>query len=437
MNILDIIAKKRDRKALSPDEIRYVVQGYTAGDLPDYQIAAWLMAVYLRGMNRKETVALTQAMADSGERLNLSAIVGGFAVDKHSSGGVGDKTSLVVAPLVAACGVPVAKMSGRGLGHTGGTLDKLESIRGYQVELSRAEFERLAKENGLVLAGQSAALAPADKKLYALRDITATVASRPLIASSIMSKKLAAGADGIVLDVKVGRGAFMTDLAEARKLAQTMVDIGADSGKKMIAVLSDMNQPLGATAGLALEVKEAIETLRGAGAADFREHCLVMATHMLRMAGVGIERECRARAELALIEGTAWQKFRQMVMTQGGDVAQVDEPDNLPKATIIETMRAPRAGFIESVDALAVGQAVLDLGGGRLRLQDPIDHAVGVVTRVKVGQQVATEAPLFELHANDTAKLETAKARLAGAVVISATQTPRLPLFYGVLEAGL
>lgn len=434
MNALDIIAKKRDGLALSKEEITWFITEYTAGRLPDYQASAWLMAVYLKGMNREEVVNLTLAMAHSGEVLDLRDVVGGFVIDKHSSGGVGDKTSLVVIPLVAVCGVPVAKMSGRGLGHTGGTLDKLESIEGFKIELDQDEFRRIAKTHKVVLGGQSANLAPADKALYALRDVTSTVASMPLIASSIMSKKLAAGADGIVLDVKVGKGAFMATVEEARQLAQMMVNIGTDAGKKMVALLSDMNQPLGKAAGLALEVREAIDVLHNGGPADFREHCLVAAAHMLRIAGKGNMKETRAMAELALIDRSAFAKFREMVGAQGGNVKQIDEPDLLPTANLMEEVSATQRGFVGEVDAMAVGQAVLELGGGRLKKTDPIDHAVGVLTHVKVGDAVTEGQTVFTIHGNSMAKIEAAKARLLAGLKISDEPTPRLPLFYDVVE---
>jgi pyrimidine-nucleoside phosphorylase len=433
MHAVDIIAKKRDGGSLTAEEITFFVHQFTQGNIPDYQAAAWLMAIYIRGMNRQEIVWLTQAMVSSGEIIDLSDAVE-FAVDKHSSGGVGDKTSLVIVPLVAACGVPVAKMSGRGLGHTGGTLDKLESISGYCVELSREEFKRLARENGVVLAGQSANLAPADKALYALRDVTATVACIPLIASSIMSKKIAAGADAIVLDVKVGKGAFMATVEDARALAQTMVNIGVDVGKQMVALISDMNQPLGNAAGLALEVKEAIDTLRNDGPADFREHCLVAASHMLRLAGKGSPSETRALAERTLADGSALAKFRQMVAAQGGDVSQVDDPTKLPTAAFQEAVHAPRRGYVAGLDALAVGNAVLDLGGGRLKKSDAVDHAVGVITHCRVGDAVSEETVLFTLHGNDPGKIAAARQRLSSAVTFSETSVPPLPLFYDTLE---
>jgi len=439
MNILDIIAKKRDGHALNQAEIEWFINEYVAERIADYQAAAWLMAVYLNGMSREETVNLTMAMVNSGETLDLSDVVD-FAVDKHSSGGVGDKTSLVVLPIVAACGIPIAKMSGRGLGHTGGTLDKLESITGYRTNLDSKEFKRITGEFKLVLAGQSGDLAPADKKLYALRDVTSTVSSIPLIASSIMSKKIAAGADGVVLDVKTGKGAFMETVDSARELAQTMVNIGVDAGKRMVALISDMNQPLGYTAGNALEVKEAVLTLRNDSAApeDFREHCLVAAAQMLRVSGGATEmKEARSMAELALVDGSALAKFIQMVDAQGGNTIEVEQLDLLPQASIEYSIFAEKDSYIQELDALAVGQAVLELGGGRRRKDDAIDHAVGVVTHVKIGDKVTPETPVFSIHANDETSLNEAKKRLANAAVYSDEVTPRLPLFYDVLEGGL
>lgn len=433
MRVTDIIAKKRDGENLTAEEISWFIQEYTREQIKDYQAAAWLMAVFIRGMSREETVALTQAMAQSGDMVDLSDVLD-FAVDKHSSGGVGDKTSLVVLPIVAACGVPVAKMSGRGLGHTGGTIDKLESIEGFRVELSEADFKDIARKHGLVLAGQSYNLAPADKLLYALRDVTATVNSTPLIASSIMSKKLASGADGIVLDVKVGHGAFMQTVEEARELAQTMVNIGVDAGRKMTALISDMNQPLGVAAGLAVEVKEAISTLRGEGPADFEEHCLVVAAHMLKLANQGTFEDCLTRAKNAVADGSAFDRFRQMVTAQGGNVAQIDHPEKLPQAGLMATLIAPENGYIQMVDALAVGMGVVDLGGGRMTKTDPIDHAVGIFTHVKVGQQVKAGDVLFTVLANNEAKLEQAKKTLQNAVTLSANPVEPLPLFYDTLE---
>jgi pyrimidine-nucleoside phosphorylase len=436
MQATDIIAKKRDGLALSREEIDWFIDAYTRGDVPDYQASAWLMAVYLRGMSREEIVHLTLAMARSGDTLDLSDIID-YAVDKHSSGGVGDKTSLVVLPLVASCGVAVAKMSGRGLGFSGGTLDKLESIRGYRVDLSGAEFRRLAKENGIVLAGQSLELAPADGKLYALRDVTATVSSLPLIASSIMSKKIAAGANGIVLDVKVGSGAFMKNLEEARALAQTMVDIGRDAGRDVIAVISDMNQPLGFAVGNALEVAESIETLRGDGPNDFREHCLQIAGHMLLLAGRG-ERWTSAKEVNTLLEdqlrnGQALSKFRQMVAAQDGDVSMVDDPSKLPQASIVETITAKQAGYVGQVIAVEVALGAVGLGAGREKKGEPIDLAVGVKIHVKVGDHVEQGAPLATIYANDAGRIPACTAHLERAIVLRDSPVDPLPLFYDVI----
>ena len=437
MNVVDIIAKKRDGEPLTTDEIKFFIEQYTAGQAEDYQAAAWAMAVYHHGMTREETVALTLAMAESGEMMDLSDTVP-FAVDKHSSGGVGDKTSLVVLPMVAACGVPVAKMSGRGLGHTGGTLDKLESIEGFRVEISIDEFKMLARKNGIVLAGQTADLAPADKALYAIRDVTATVSSLPLIASSIMSKKIAAGADAIVLDVKAGIGAFMRNVDEAKKLAQIMVDIGVDAGRHMVALVSDMNQPLGVSAGLALEVKEAIATLHGHGPADFYEHCLETAAYMLILApdsGVNTIEDARERVQQCIDDGSAFAKFRLMVEGQGGNVAQINNPDLLPNAQYQAAIVSPHSGYIGKLDALQVGMAVVALGGGRLRKSDPVDHGVGVDTLKNVGDEVASGEPIFILFANDEAKLATAQEHLEkSGFAVSETPVERYPLFYDVIR---
>jgi pyrimidine-nucleoside phosphorylase len=436
MRAVDIIASKRDGHELSREEITYFVDAYTREDFPDYQAAAFLMAVYLRGMSRRETVDLTLAMAYSGETLDLSSITE-YAVDKHSSGGVGDKTSLVVLPLVASCGVPVAKMSGRGLGFSGGTLDKLESIRGYKVDLTAEEFRALAQKNGIVLAGQSVALAPADGKLYALRDVTATVSSLPLIASSIMSKKIAAGANGIVLDVKMGRGAFMATLEDARALAQTMVEIGMDAGREVIAVISDMNQPLGEAVGNALEVAEAIETLRGGGPEDLRQHCIELAAHMLQLAGRGQkwtdEDEVCTLLERQLSEGVALEKFRLMVQAQGGDVSMVDEPSKLPQARIQHTYCVAQSGYVSRVDALEIASAAFELGAGREEKGDAVDHAVGVKVSVKVGSRIKAGDLLATIYANDEAKLASSLIHMDQAFTYSDSPVEKLPLFYDVI----
>src|SRR5512136_350107 len=355
MRVTDIIEKKRDGGELSQAEIEFFINGYVRGDIPDYQAAAWCMAVYFRGMTPRETADLTLAMAHSGDMLDLHDIAP-IVIDKHSSGGVGDKVSLVVAPLVAASGLPVGKMSGRGLGFSGGTLDKLESIHGYRVDLSVEEFRAQLRQVGIVLSGQSLDLAPADGKLYALRDVTGTVPALPLIASSIMSKKIAAGADAIVLDVKVGRGAFMKTVDEARTLAQTMVGIGRNVGRKCVALISDMNQPLGCAVGNALEVKEALDTLHGEGPKDFREHCLVASAHMLRLGHKVDSVAAGERLAAQLLDtGQAGDKFVALVRAQGGDVAMIEQPDRLPKARLIQDVPAPRDGYIAGVDASEIG----------------------------------------------------------------------------------
>ena len=415
MRAVDIIAKKRDGEVLTAEEIEFFVQGFTQGEIPDYQAAAWLMAIVLRGMTKRETIDLTMAMARSGDILDLKDVAP-FVVDKHSSGGVGDKTTLVVAPLVASLGLPVGKMSGRGLGFTGGTLDKLESIPGYRAELTTEEFKALLKEHGIVVCGQTANLAPADGKIYALRDVTATVESLPLIASSIMSKKIAAGADAIVLDVKVGRGAFMKTEEDALALARIMVEIGEGVGRKVSAVISDMNQPLGRAVGNALEVKEAIATLQGKGPADFLEHCLVVAGQMVLLAErAASEEEARRMLLSALEEGRAWEKFKEWIAAQGGDVAVVEDPSLLPQARLIEEVQAARSGYLARIDALEVGLTAMLLGAGRDRKGEPIDHAVGVVLHRKVGDYVNEGQPLLTIHANDEARLAEARERLLAA----------------------
>lgn len=434
MKAVDVIIKKRDGMELSREEIDFFINGITRGSIPDYQAAAWAMAVLLNGMTERETTDLTMAMARSGEMLDLSGVVP-LAVDKHSTGGVGDKTTLVVEPLVAACGLPVGKMSGRGLGFSGGTLDKMESIPGFRVNLTREEFLQKLGDEGLVLAGQSGDLAPADGKLYALRDVTGTVPSIPLIASSIMSKKIAAGAQAIVLDVKVGTGAFMETLPEARQLAELMVAIGRLSGRKVVALLSDMNQPLGNAVGNALEVNEAIDILQGGGPADFREHCLVVASHLLvvgRKAG-DID-EARRMAETILQDGIAWQQFRRLVTSQGGEVSVVDKPALLPQAPLVETVAAERSGYLLGIDAREVGETSVELGAGRARKEDPIDHAVGIVIHHKVGDHIGKGEGLFTIHANDLSKMVAARKRLLAAHQWSDHPVEPLPLFYGIVE---
>ena len=430
MRVVDIIINKRDKKSLTTEEIEFFVRGFTNGDIPDYQASAFAMAVLLNGMTPTETADLTLAMARSGQMLDLSEVVD-VAVDKHSSGGVGDKTSISVMPMVVACGLPVGKMSGRGLGFSGGTLDKLESIPGYRVDLTTDEFKKQLKEKGIVLTGQSLDLAPADGKMYALRDVTGTVPSTPLIASSIMCKKIAAGAQAIVLDVKTGLGAFMQTLDEARELAGLMVDIGSLAGRKTVALLSDMNQPLGAAVGNALEVIEAIETLRGGGPVDFREHCLHVAAHMLVLGQRAKDlAEGRAMAEKSITDGSALEKLRVLVQAQGGDASYVDDVSKFERAKYVEVVNAPRNGFISQVHARIVGEASVALGAGRSKKGDPVDHAVGFVTHKKVGDKVQEGEPLFEIHANDEAKLAEARVDVLSAYRFNDESVPPLPLFY-------
>ncbi|GAB5489803.1 MAG: pyrimidine-nucleoside phosphorylase [Phototrophicaceae bacterium] len=437
MRIVDIIEKKRDGQALSTEEINWFIEKYTADEIPDYQASALLMAIYFQGMTRDETVALTLAMAHSGEMLDLSDVIE-YAVDKHSSGGVGDKTTLVVLPMVAAMGVPVAKMSGRGLGFSGGTLDKLEAIKGYNVNLSDTEFRKQTQEIKIVLAGQTGELAPADGKLYALRDVTATVPSLPLISASIMSKKLAAGAHGIILDVKCGRGAFMETLEDAQELAEIMVAIGTDAGRDTIALLSDMNQPLGCAVGNSLEVVEAVETLKGAGPDDFREHCLELATYMVELAGQGKKwtdhKLVREELENTLKNGQAYDKFKMMVEAQGGDVRMLDDTSLLPKADIIHEVQANKTGNIATVTADDIARSALALGAGRQAKGDAIDYSVGVEVLVNVGDAVQDGDLLVRIHANSEETLKSAQSYIDSAISITDDAVDPLPLFYGVID---
>jgi len=430
MRAVDIIIKKREKAELTNEEINFFVQGFVKDDIPDYQVSAWAMAVLLNGMTLQETTDLTLAMVLSGRILDLTGVVD-IAVDKHSSGGVGDKTTLAVLPVVAACGLPVGKMSGRGLGFSGGTLDKMESIPGYRVDLSTDEFKAQLKDKGIVLTGQSLDLAPADGKLYSLRDVTGTVPSIPLIASSIMSKKIAAGAQAIVLDVKVGNGAFMETLEMARELSDLMVQIGDLAGRKTICLLSDMNQPLGHAVGNALEVKEAIDTLKDGGPADFREHCLHVSAHMLVVGQRAKDLdEGRAMAEKAIANGSAFEKFRVLVEAQGGDVSYVDHPDKMARAKFVEVVNAPRSGILSQVDARSVGEASVTLGAGRAKKSDAVDYAVGLIIHHKVGDRVEQDEPLFTIHANDEKKLAEARESVLAAHVIGDKIVPPLPLFY-------
>jgi len=415
MRAVDIITRKRDGMALSAEEIDFFVQGFTKGAIPDYQVAAWLMAIFLRGMDRQETIDLTMSMARSGRQLDLEDIAP-FVADKHSTGGVGDKTTLVVAPLVAAAGICVGKMSGRGLGFTGGTLDKLESIPGFSSDLTEKDFRSQLAAIGIVVSGQSGDLAPADGKLYALRDVTATVGSLPLIASSIMSKKIAAGANGIVLDVKVGHGAFMSTEEDAHALASLMVEIGKRMGRRVRAVISDMNQPLGRAVGNALELREALDTLNGNGPADFQEHCLTMASQMLQLTDQAQDgADLKVRLASLLNSRQALAKFREWIAAQHGDLKSVDEPELLPTARYQRVIPAPQSGYIASVNAREVGMTSMLLGGGRAKKGDHIDHAVGIILQAKTGDHIVEGQPLLTIHANDEAKMAGARQRLLSA----------------------
>jgi pyrimidine-nucleoside phosphorylase len=434
MRMVDIIIKKRDRSELSQEEIEFFIQGYTKGEIPDYQASAMVMAILLNGMTSRETKELTLAMAHSGEVLDLSKVVPIY-VDKHSTGGVGDKTSLVVTPTVSACGLPVGKMSGRGLGFSGGTLDKLESIPGFRSNLTTDEFIQQLKTIGIVLTGQSVDLAPADGKLYGLRDVTGTVQSIPLIASSIMCKKIAAGAQAILLDVKVGLGAFMTDLEDGRKLAELMVEIGTMVGRKTVAILSDMNQPLGKAVGNSLELQEALDTLRGNGPNDFYEHCMVVSGYMLALGGLAQDEiHGRRMAEEALKAGKSLQKFHDLIQAQGGDVSFVDEPGKFVKASLIAEIESPQSGYLREINACDAGETAVLLGGGRERKGDPIDYTVGVVVEHKVGDWVKKSDRLFTIHANDEGRLEIAIQKMLKAHQWSDKLVKPLSLYYGTIS---
>ena len=433
MRAVDIIIKKRDGLVLSREEIEFFVQGFTDGSIPDYQAASWTMAVLLNGMTPQETTDLTMAMVGTGEILDLSVVVP-LAVDKHSSGGVGDKTTLVVEPLVAACGLPVGKMSGRGLGFTGGTLDKMESIPGFRVDLTQEEFLSQLDEIGLVLSGQTAVLAPADGKFYALRDVSGTVDSIPLIASSIMSKKIAAGAQAIVLDVKIGLGAFMTNKEEAMELAQLMVDIAHLANRKAIALISDMNQPLGVAVGNILEVKEAIDTLKGNGPESFVEHCLDVAEQMLTIGEAAADRtEARQKAEAALRDGSAWKSFLDLVQAQGGDISYVEDPAKFPLAKIIQPIKSPKTGYLSQIHARIVGETAVDLGAGRAKKGDLLNYAVGIEILREVGDYINEGDDLFILHAANQADFDLAVKRLINAHQWSDSAVDPLPLVYGIV----
>ena len=434
LDVVDLIRRKRDGAAHSADELAALISAYTRGDVPDYQMAAWLMAVVWRGMTADEASALTLAMADSGARLDIREQLFPVA-DKHSTGGVGDKLTLIAAPLTAACGLPVAKMSGRGLGHTGGTIDKLDAIPGMRTDLSRQQFLDVAHAHGLALAAQSADLAPADGKLYALRDVTATVQSIPLIAASIMSKKLAIGPSHLLLDVKVGAGAFMKTADDARELARLMARSGAAAGIHTVALLTAMEQPLGAAVGNALEVAEAIATLQGNGPADVTELALHETATLLTMAGITAdEAEGRRRAEAAIADGRALAKLAEVVTAQGGDATVIMTPAKLPQAPWIERIAAPKTGYIAAIDAEAVGRVAGQLGAGRQRKGDPIDPTVGLLLRAKVGDYLTQGDPLVELHARSRKEAAAVRKTLLAAYRWSAQPSSPQPLFLERVE---
>ena len=434
VHMTDLIEKKKTGAELTEEEIRFIINGYTAGSIPDYQMSALLMAIVFRGMTVPETTALTMAMAHSGDMVDLSAL-GPFTADKHSTGGVGDKTSLVLCPMAAACGAKMAKMSGRGLGHTGGTIDKLESFPGFSTAMSPERFLEIADTVGFVIAGQTANLAPADKKMYALRDVTATVGSIPLIVSSIMSKKLASGARTIVLDVKTGSGAFMEREEDAFTLAREMVNVGRQAGRNMAAVVTDMDQPLGFAVGNALEVKEALSVLRGENVPDLKELCLVLGSQILTRSGIAAdETEARRRLEESIASGAALRKLAEMVEAQGGDPAAVYDPSLLPAAPVQRTVRAPHSGYIAAMEARDIGLVSMHLGGGRATKEDVIDLSVGVVLSAKVGEFLRAGAPLAVIHAADENAAARAEEELLLCYTFSDTAPVRPPLIRGVVS---
>lgn len=433
MRMYDLIMKKRNGEALTKEEIQYMITEYTARSIPDYQMAAMMMAIYFQGMNKQETIDLTFAMANSGETLDLSGI-DGIKVDKHSTGGVGDKTSLALTPMVAALGVKVAKMSGRGLGHTGGTIDKLESFPGFSTNLTDSSFISQVNEIGVAIMGQTAELAPADKLLYALRDVTATVDNLSLISSSIMSKKLAAGADAIVLDVKTGSGAFMKTQEDSFALGRAMVDIGNGAGRRTVAVVSDMDQPLGYAVGNALEVKEAIETLKGNGPKDFTELCMTLGSQMLILGGKAESvEEARALLQKVIDDGSALQKFAEFVHAQGGDERAVFDTNLLPQAQFVAEIKAQTSGYISHIACDEIGICSLILGGGRETKESEIDLAVGLVLQKKVGDRVEKGDTLAIMHGNDQKKMEEATRRFLSAYRFSDTAVACKPLIRGII----
>jgi len=433
MRIYDIIKNKRDKRELTTAEIEYFIENYTNGKIPDYQASALLMAIYFNKMNKRETLDLTKAMINSGDTVDLSRIQG-VKVDKHSTGGVGDTVTLVVGPMVAACGVPFVKMSGRGLGHTGGTLDKLESIRGFRVELDEEEFIRNSNEINICICSQTANIAPADKKLYALRDVTATVEDLSLIASSVMSKKLAIGSNAIILDVKIGSGAFMKDLDDAIQLAKAMVDIGDGYGRETIAVLSNMDEPLGKAVGNALEVKEAIETLKGQGPEDLFELSLLLGSKLLVLANkVENEEEGKKMLIDAVESGAAYEKFKELVKYQGGDLNQIEDLNLLPKAEHVIEVRSKKEGYVKSLNAEEVGKCALMLGAGRENMESIIDYSAGIVLKKKVDDEVNKGDVLAEIHCNDIDMAKKVEEHLREIYKIGAKNQEVKKLIYGLV----
>jgi pyrimidine-nucleoside phosphorylase len=429
----ELIEKKRDRKELTRDEIAFLIRGYTHDEIPDYQMAAWLMAAFLNGMSEAETQALVEEMLHSGVTL-IHDHIPLPKVDKHSTGGVGDKTSLVIAPVAAACGVAVPMISGRALAHTGGTLDKLEAIPGFRTDLSLDEFRDVLKRCGLALIGQTKEIAPADRKIYALRDLTATVPFRPFMCASIMSKKLAEGIDGLVLDIKTGNGAFMREIDDARKLAEMMASVGRAIGKRVVALITDMNQPLGRLVGNAVETMEAIETLRGDLEGDFAELCLELAARMLIVGGVENDLEAaRDKARDAITSGRALERFRACIEAQGGDPRILDDPKLLPQASERRSITAGRAGFVTGVETVEIGRVVMDWGGGRRRLEDRIDYAVGLRLHAKIGDYVDAGDPLVTAYYNDESKFEEMNARVQAAYRIAGAAPDSGPLIKAVI----
>ena len=433
MRMYDIIKKKRDGGELSTAEIQYFIKGVSDGSIPDYQISALCMAIYFEGMSVRETCDLTFAVRDSGDKLDFSSI-NGIRVDKHSTGGVGDKTSLVVAPIVASFGVKVAKMSGRGLGHTGGTIDKLEAIEGFKTTLSDADFIKQVNDIGFAIVGQSKQFAPADKKLYALRDVTATVDSMPLIAASIMGKKLAADDDCIVLDVKTGSGSFMKSVEKSTELARLMVDIGKSAGKKMVALITNMDRPLGYAIGNSLEVIEAVETLLGHGPEDFTEVCLTLAGHMLSLAGKGSVESCIEMAKQAIADGSAYNKFMEVVARQGGNTKLIENTANFAKANYSYSVRCKKRGYISKVDTESYGLASLALGAGRNTAEDAIDYSAGIILNKKTGDFVEDGEAIATLYSNDKTAFARAEEVLLSATEITDVKPKEEPLIYNIVK---